>query len=230
MSSRQRPTSVCWLHLRAVLVALHVVVVVAVAVPAPQGGMDRRAWNEATVQAEFAAWGTRLRAVGVPWTDATLQEHLWNFAAAYMAIRQTVLAPAQPYTRYLGTGQSWRMFVAPHRTPSRLEVAVKENDAWRVIYLQTRPGADWSESLLEHDRTRSVLFRYAWPAYRGRHKRLSTWLARRAVSDLPEASHVRVRWLRQRTPSPAEARSGKQPPVVPHGERIFSRTSLQTRP
>ena len=227
MSSRQRPTPPFWLHLRAVLVVLHILAVVLVAIPAPQGGMDRRAWAEPTVQAEFAAWGVQLRALGVPWTDTDLQEHLWTAATTYMDVRTKVLAPIRPYNRYLGTGQSWRMFVAPHRHPSRLEVAVKEADQWRVVYLQPRPGPDWLEDLLEHDRTRSVLFRYAWPAYRGRHKRLSRWLAHRAAGDFPGASHVRVRWLRQRTPSPVEARTGTIPPVAVHGERTFATAPLR---
>ncbi len=227
MSSRQRPASHVWPHLRAVLVLLHIFAVVAVAVPAPHGGRDRRAWRDPTVQAEFAAWGARLRAWGVPWTDARLEDHLWTFATHYMRARQLVLAPIRPYNRYLGTGQSWRMFVAPHRQPSRLEVALQDGDAWQVVYLQTRSGDDWLEGLLEHDRTRSVLFRYAWPAYRGRYKRLSSWLAHRALEDFPDASAVRVRWLRQRSPSPAELRSGNLPSPVPHGERIFPASTLR---
>ena len=229
MSLRQRPSSRVWPHLRAVLVLLHLFAVVAVAVPAPQGGMDRRAWDEPTVQAEFAAWGARLRSWGVPWTDPELEERLWTFATHYMGAREALLAPIRPYNRYLGTGQSWRMFVAPHRQPSRLEVAVQNGDAWQVVYLQTRPGEDWLETLLEHDRTRSVLFRYAWPAYRGRYKRLATWLARRALADFPDTSAVRVRWLRQRSPSPAESRAGSLPPLVPHGERVFSAEPLRER-
>lgn len=227
-SPPQRPR--LWPHLRALFVVLHVAAIVLVAIPAPQGGMNRKAWKQPTVQAEFAAWGDRLRGMGLSLTNDELEDHLWSFAGSYMRIRNRVLAPTRPYTTYLGTSQSWRMFVAPHRHPSRLEVAVQRGDDWEVVYLQTRPGPDWLEHILEHDRTRSVLFRYAWPAYRGRYKRFSQWLATRAAADFPDAEQVRVRWLRQRSPSPAQVRAHQAPPVTPHGERVYRASTLREAP
>ena len=219
-----------WPHVRALLVLAHLLAILAVAVPAPAGGMRRTAWKAPTVQAELPAWATRFRSAGVEVSDAEFEDRLWRFASRYMDVRGGLLDPLRPYYRYAGTSQSWRMFVAPHRHPSRLEVAVKQGADWEVVYLQARPGADWMQPVLEHDRTRSVLFRYAWKSFRGSYKKLARWLAVRAFQDFPDATEVRVRWLKQQTPSPREVRAGDEPPVKPFATRTFTPSDVADLP
>ena len=66
--------------------------------------------------------------------------------------RRTVLSPFQPYYRYLGTAQSWRMFVAPHRYPARLHVEIKRpGEEWETISIFGDPEHAWKAEIFEHD-------------------------------------------------------------------------------
>lgn len=221
------PRRGAWPHLRAALIVVHVALIGMAAVPAPEGGMRRKAWQDPTVQGELRAWGDRLRAVGLDVTDAGLEAGLWDFAVDYMAARNAALKPARPYYRYLGTEQSWRMFVAPHKHPSRLELSIDRGQGWEVVYLQSTAGADWLEEILEHDRSRSLLFRYAWRSFRNAYRHMVGWLGVQAARDFPDATRMRARWMRQRTPTPAQVRAGEAPRIEPHGEETVDLTALR---
>ncbi len=202
------PVRRVWPQVRAVLVALHVVAITLLALPAPGGGMNRAAWKEPTVQGELAAWGARL---GV--APAALEERLWTFAVAYMDARSAVIDPITPYYRLAGTWQSWRMFVAPHRHPSRLVVEIDHGRGagFEPLYLRGDPAASWRRHQLDHDRMRAQVFRLSWPGYEGTYARFAGWLAREAARDFPEARSLRVQFFKYRTLDPAEARAGEAP-------------------
>lgn len=191
---------------RAVFVALHLTAVGLAAIPAPVGGMNRSSWAQPTVRGEIEAWAARL---GMP--ADTLEQGLWDLSVRVMAVRRVVLRPFTPYLDRLGTQQSWRMFVAPHRHPSRLHIDVWEGSGWRTVYVQTTAGEHFLEDVLEGDRFRSALFRYAWPQYKGPYRHLGRWVARRAAEAYPDATRVRLRWFRQETPTPAQMRAGEGP-------------------
>ena len=217
-----------WPHIRAALVVAHLLAIGLSAVPAPEGGMRRAAWQDPTVQGEFAAWGDRLRGLGLGLTDAQLEDGLWDFAVRYMQVRKAALAPARPYYTHLGTGQSWRMFVAPHKHPSRLELAIdRGDDRWEVVYLQSTPGPHWMEGVLEHDRSRSLLFRYAWKSFRRSYRHMVDWLAVEAARDFPEATRLRARWRKQRSPTPAQVREGHAPRIQFHGTLVVDLDALR---
>jgi hypothetical protein len=195
-------------HVRAFLLLLHVIAVALMAVPAPEGGMSRAAWKDPTVQGEFDAWVTRLRAWGVPVRRDRFEAQLWEFAVAYTDTRKALLAPFSPYYDYAGTRQSWRMFVAPHRFPARLHIDIREGGKWRPIYVERSDDAVWMRRMLDHDRFRSAVFRYSWPQYRKTYEQFCTWLAKRAAHDFPGADRLRVRYFKYRTPSPEVVRAG----------------------
>lgn len=200
-------TSPPWVRqARAIFVAAHLVAVGLAAIPAPVGGMSRAAWKQPTVRGEIEAWAQRL---GMQ-TD-TLEQGLWDIAVDVMAVRRVALRPFQVYYHRLGAQQSWRMFVAPHRHPSRLHIDLWEGEDWRNVYVQTTAGEHWLEDILEGDRFRSALFRYAWPQYRGPYRHLARWVALRAQEDFPDATRVRLRWHRLATPPPGELRAGAAP-------------------
>ena len=94
------------------------------ALPAPGGGMNKRDWASPTVQGEFQAWTTRLNRWGVSITQQELEQNLWDVAIQFMRIRRQAFAPYFGYSQNAGTWQSWRMFVAPHRYPSRLHIDI----------------------------------------------------------------------------------------------------------
>lgn len=211
----------------AIAVALHLLAISLQAFPAPGGGMRKAAWKNPTVQGEFAAWTTRLNGLGVEVTQPELEEWLWTFAVEFMSVRGQVLAPFQPYYRYAGTGQSWRMFSAPHRHPSKLQISVRVDSEWRLVYESRSVEHDYLGTLLDHDRMRSIVFRYAWSSYRSSYKRFAKWVARRAARDFPEASDVRLEFVRYRTPSPEEVRSGDIPKGKTHSRQQFSLAALR---
>ena len=199
-----------WPHIRALIIAVHVFAVAAMAFPSPSGGMNRRAWSNPTVQAEFSAWADRLTAMGRPTTTAELEEHLWGWAQGYMANRNAIIKPFRPYYRYCGTDQSWKMFVAPHRNPARLHVEIRDAEslAWRPVYVARSREHDWMADALNVERFRAALFRYAWKQYRGSYRQFARWLGRHAATDFPGADRLRTSWERIHTLHPKKIRAG----------------------
>ena len=182
------------------------------AMPAPGGGMQRSAWKDPTVQDEFAAWALRFTAVGLPVTSAKLQDITYETAVPFMHVRDKVLKPFQPYYKYCGTWQSWRMFVAPHRYPASLHIDVHDAAGWRTVYSERSTEQTWLAEYFDHDRFRSSVFRYSWEPYKKQYSELVTWIAGRAARDFQDASQVRVQYEKYRSPSPEEVRSGDLPP------------------
>ncbi len=207
-----------WPHLRGLLVAVHVLAIVLMALPAPEGGMNRSYWKDPTVQAEIGIWKERLAGIGVgtSWTRTEFEDRLWGLSDRFLSLRKGVLAPLQPYYRWCGTRQSWRMFAAPHMHPARLVVRVRGADEgeWRVVYRQLDPEANWREHTFESDRFRSILFRYPWKKYHYDWYRLANWIQLRAAEDFPEATEADMAWHKARTPSPSELEAGIEPAVT----------------
>lgn len=214
-----------WPHLRAALVSFHLIAIVLSAIPAPAGGMNRRNWKDATVQGELKDWGRRL---GVD--PATLEDSLYAFAKGYMHVRDLWLYPVEPYLDITGTDQPWRMFVAPHRHPARYRVEAQTNaeSEFELLFEERSPDARWHADLFEQERTRSVLFRYAWPEYSSDSRQFCSWVATKVFEERPDVASVRCRYWKAPSPSPEEARSGVELP----GEWVASKTiprSAKTR-
>jgi len=197
-----------WPHLRAVLVVLHVSVLTFQALPSVGGGLSRQAWRTPTVQGEFRAWSARLQRLGFDVSLSELEDQMWDFAVAYEQGRRTVLRPFRPDLEYSGTYQSWRMLVAPHRFPGRLHIDVDRGEGWQPLYVARSDEHGWRRGWLDHDRFRAAIFRYAWKHYRRSRTQFTEWIADRVAEDFPDAERVRVSFMRFRTPSPEEVRSG----------------------
>ena len=184
-------------HLRAGFVAVHLVAVVLMALPAPYGARTASSWRDPTVQAEVDAWATRL---GVD--RDTLEEVARGTAVAVADARQAVLAPLDPYYRYAGTWQGWRMFVAPHRYPARLHVDLQTDLGWEPLYVVGSAEHDWHAHQLRHARMRALVFLAAWDRYHKQRARLADWVARTVAEERPDAVAVRLRYHKARTPGP----------------------------
>lgn len=210
-----------WPHVRAALVTFHLVAIVLSAIPAPAGGMNRRNWKDATVQGEFAAWGRRL---GVE--PATLEETLFGFATGYMKARDAWLVPVDPYLELTGTDQPWRMFVAPHRHPARyrVEVQTTPDAGWELLFEERSAQARWRAAFFEQERTRSVLFRYAWSEYSGEARQLCTWIAGKVFEEREDVQRVRCRYWKAASPSPEEAAAGVEPEGAWVATKLIHRT------
>lgn len=214
------PKTALWKHVRAGLITLHVAGVCLASLPAPVGGLNRSAWSDPTVQAELGVWRQRLSRVGWSPSQREFEDGLFSFAKGWLDARRTVLRPFRPYFRYLGADQSWRMFVAPHLHPATLQVQVRVDGEWQTIYAQLDPEHAWRAEAFEHHRFRSALFRYSWKSYRAAFVELVDWIATQAGSDFPEATAVRVRWFKRRTPSPKQVRAGNRPEGKFTGARV----------
>ncbi|MCB9680223.1 MAG: hypothetical protein H6733_02025 [Alphaproteobacteria bacterium] len=213
--------------MRAALIALHCVAIMALAFPAPSGGMSRKTWADPTVQAELEGWRERLGGVGLALDKDAFQDGLFDLASGYMKVRAAILAPMRPYHLYFGTWQSWRMFIAPHMYPSRLHVDVHDADGWREVYAARSDEATWLRPLFDHDRMRAAVFRYAWPNFTGTYRAFCAFLARRAAVDFPEADQIRVRFRKGRTPTPEEVRAGVEVPSTWSNARILDLAPLR---
>ncbi len=203
-------------HLLGAFVLFHLVAITLMAAPAPSGGMNRGAWKDGTVQAEFRAWTERLNAMGWDISTAELEEALWQLATVVMERRKAVLDPLMPYYEHCGTWQSWRMFVAPHRFPSRLHIdsstsSDRRGATWEPLYVARDEALDWHAHQLDHDRMRAAVFRYGWRHYRTAYKEFGTWVAREVAAEQPDARWVRLRLHKYETPSPEQVRSGDEP-------------------
>jgi hypothetical protein len=223
------PVRPWWVHLRTLFILFHLVAVVLVAVPSVgNSGMNRSAWKQPTVQGEFRAWSARLSGLGLQLSPAELEERGWAFATAFEGARRVVLAPFQPYYRYVGTYQSWKMFVAPHRFPTRTEIAVDRGAGFEVVYLARDPELTWNATWFDHDRFRSVLFRMGWPHFKQQRRHLVDFVAKRAAADFPDALRVRVAFLRSETPTPAQTAAGFEPKVTREFQNLRDLAPLRT--
>lgn len=220
-SPSEQPGPLAWF--RAAFVVFHLAAITAMAFPAPGGGMSKTAWRQPTVQAEFRAWSQRLDAIGLSMTSEELEERAWDFSTKFMGVRTSLLKPFGPYYKYAGTRQSWRMFVAPQRFPSALEIRVRETGTWRTVYQARSAEHDWAAAEFDHDRMRSAIFRYGWPHFRGAYRRMSDHYARRALVDFPDADAVQTRMYQYRTLSPEEASSGMDPDGSFVSSRVIKR-------
>lgn len=207
------PRSRLFVHLRAGLVTVHILAVVLGAFPAPVGGLQRAAWSEPTVARELDTWHGRLQALGLGSDREAFEDDLYALAAGWVRGRKTVLAPFHPYYRYIGVEQSWRMFVAPHKHPSRLQIHVRQDphSPWEPLYEQGSSTHTWRQEQFTHTRMRSSLFRYSWPGYRRDYQALARWVGREVAEEQPDAGQVRLQWKRQKTPSPSQVRAGQIP-------------------
>ena len=201
-------------HLVALYVLYHLTSMVVGSIPATSGVMRRSYWRDATVQDEFAAWSARLTRVGLTIPPAELQEKAWRLSGWWGRMRERAMTPFGRYQNLTGTYQPWRMFVAPHRYPTRLRIEARRADGgWVDIDVLGPTGQPGRRALLRDVRVRSMLFNHYWGTNAGDFRRLATWLAKRARADHPEARAVRVRTVQHRSPTPAEARDGHASPV-----------------
>jgi hypothetical protein len=199
-------------RLRAIGVAVHVVAVVLSALPSTDGGMRRADWAQPAVQEELGLWADRL---GMP--HAVFTERAWAFAVRLQRLQRAVLAPVDAYERVTGTAQSWTMFVAPDRVPSRflLEVAPSAEGPWTVRYRARDDAAAWMRPALDHERLRSSIFRWAWPSRARSLQHGCEALAWRVFDAEPGVARVRCRFDTERSASPEDRAAGRPPRVRP---------------
>ena len=215
---------------------------VLMAAPSPEGSLRRSAWQEKTAQAEFHAWAEGVRSAGIDVTDAEFEEFLWTVGSKYVDIKRSVLTPYSAYSNYSGARQGWRMFVAPHRNPSTLNIDVEVPDQngllhWETVY-GSRDGimdadesykGQWRAYQFRHNRMAKTVFLSAWSFRRSRYEEFSHWIAEVAAKDFPTATRVRTRLFEYRTLTPEEVRAGQREKGAFKSTKIFNLEEIRAR-
>jgi hypothetical protein len=199
-------------HLRGLLIALHLLAITLLALPSVGEGMARWAWQDPTVQDEFAQWTRWFNRCGIDITQPQLEDGLYDAATTYESARGWALRPFGRYYDWCGTFQSWRMFAGPHRYPSRLHIDIEEAGVWRPVYIKSDPQHTWLAAQLDHYRMRPFLYRLSWYRHVPQFpdfELLASWIGGKAAHDFPNPTRVRVRFFTFRTPSPEEVRAGQ---------------------
>lgn len=214
-SPPRRLLGTLWPHLRMLFILFHVTAVSIAALPSTGSAMKRSAWEDPTVQAEFAAWAPRL---GL--SVSALSDHLWDVAKGWNRAQNALTAPFRPYLRLTHATQSWQMFVAPHTFPTRLQIRERRapasagEGAWETLYEEQSETARWHVEALRVERLRATIFRWGWSSYASAFRSGCHALAQVRFAEDPTVTGFRCRFSKARTPSPAEVRAGKVPPVT----------------
>jgi len=145
-------------------------------------------------------------------TPEDTEELAWNILSRYLKIRNAAIAPFEPYRRFCGVDQGWRMFTGPHMNPTRLRIDLQENDQWREIYAERSRDADWRGWQLDHEHIRTAITDMISNEHHAEWRQFAEWLAERAARDFPQATALRLRVERITTPSPEQVLQNKRPP------------------
>lgn len=200
------------------------------ATPDTSAGLKRSAWKEPTVQAEFRSWAGML---GVP--EPELEEKLWTFAVGWNDARRILIKPFHFYLSWAQCTQSWQMFVAPHTTPSRLQIQERlsadaveasglvggdtvggdtvggDTQRWSTLFEERDPERAWLAPAFDVERMRASVFRWSWPSYEPSWKRACKALAQVRFDESDTTTAVRCRFWQARTPSPEQVIAGDLP-------------------
>lgn len=196
-------------HLLAAFVLWHALAMAVSSLPSPGRGINRTYWSEPTVQAEMNAWATMLHA-----DPATFQDRVHTAALAVQKAKTTMYAPFKPWLLATNTVQSWKMFVAPHRFPSRPEIQVRQGEGeWQTVYAEGDPTATWREERFSTERMRAATFAWGWPQADARWKAACRAFAKELFVERADIDGVRCQFLKRRSPSPEEVLSGTLPEV-----------------
>ena len=193
--------------MRGVLIALHVLAVLVLSTPDLDGGLNRKAWKSDMVQAEFEAWTARFNRWGMDVTTEQVEQQTWETAVAWVDVRNKALTPFRPYRKYVGVRQRWRMFAAPNRVPARIRIAVEIDGQWQTVHEASSAAHQWRKRQLGHERLRVVINRAVWRHNHRIYARLLAWIVDAAAHDFPDATRVRVSFVRGPTPKPNQAES-----------------------
>ena len=186
-----------WLpHLRGILVAVHILAVMAGAFPVivDRRGLDREMWKTPIAQNEIEKVTARLVDLGIETTPADVGEKAWQAASRLVVFQENIQRPFGFYYREMGVRQRWRMFPAPVKERSGVVVEVKTDGKWKTVYEMGDRNHQWLAGHFNRDRFRAALNLYRWEMHPESLGELADWLAVRASDDFPESTALRLRF------------------------------------
>jgi hypothetical protein len=153
---------------------------------------------------EMDRWVELFGAVGVRLTRDELSERSFAVSKAISDVRKEALKPFQPWFRLTGTGQGWGLFTYPDTYPHQLRVEIFRDGKWELVYAGLDEEHAWRREQLAFRRVRGVYDSNStkpgatWDTF-------ADWVAKEALADFPDASRVRVGFVRVHTHAPGEA-------------------------
>jgi hypothetical protein len=217
-----------WPHVRAGLIALHVLSLVVLSLPDEGAVHQPQRWKADNARADLRQWAQRLTAWGWPTDEHQLERSLRSTADAYLQVQRPLAAPFDAYAELTGSRQGWSMFASPQRHPAELHVDVERQGEWQPLYRPQSPEHAWNRAQFEHNRFRKFLGRFARGFYRKHYDEAARWVATRAAHEHPQATRVRVQLYRYATLPPNRVRAGEQPSEGRYEhERVFDAEALR---
>lgn len=208
-----------WPHVRAALLALHIVAILLLSFPGSSKLGDKRRWKERRTQTQLALWAERLRGWGMEMSNEEFEAELWDLAQTYLRVRGVVTAPFEPYANF--APQGWGMFKAPPKEPTAFRIAVQADGRWLIVHDSRERDLAYLAHMLGNNRFRKQLGRTARDPVL--FEQLATWLARRTFDDHPDISVVRISIERTSSLPPEQLASGTEPQAVVVKELTFHR-------
>ncbi len=221
--------SAAWPHLRAILIALHLVAIVALSLPRPGSLLNERAWQSRNTQTEMVRWSSVLRSVGITQSPEALAHNLRALATRYAGVYHTIIAPFRRYERLSQARQGWQMFATPQKSPAELHIDMREGPSqpWLPLYRPHSEVHDAWRNRLTHNRLRKLQGRFARSFRPDTYDALARFIAGHMARDYPEASDIRIRLGRYDTLPPERVRAGQRPVMRYEHERIFIAQELR---
>lgn len=212
VGSRMRPLHhPAWPHVRAGLIALHVLSLVVLSLPNAGAIHEPSRWKTANARADLRSMAQRLSAWGWSTDEHELARTLWSAGDAYLQVQRPLAAPFEIYAELSGSRQGWSMFASPQRHPAELHVDLELDGQWQPLYRPRDDAHAWHRDQFEHNRFRKFLGRFARGFHRKHYDEAAAWVAAQALHEHPEATRVRVRLHRYATLPPEQVRAGEQP-------------------
>lgn|GEM_PF-976811 len=238
-----------WLRLRALLIALHLVAVVAVACPAPVRSMPASSWKRAAVQEELQGWSQRLATIGVTRSSADIQAWSMEVQTRWLAVRRELVWPFQKYLRAVGAAQGWYMFTGPDREPQRFVLAFtsvddtgtgddtvvgvktgtrREELVFELGYELKHPELVLPDFLDDH-RIRRALFQASWSKSESTFNLLCTAFNKRLRTKRTDVDDVVCRLVSRPVEHPARRARARSDTVVRELKMHRDGTTHETR-
>ena len=208
-----------WPGVRAVLIALHLLAVVAVACPAPVRGMNAEAWKRPAVQEELQAWARRATALGHPTTAKEVQDLSWGVQERWLSLRKKVVWPFQAWLKAVNAPQGWYMFTGPDRDPQRfvLSFTTTSSATDELVFELGRPPARPDlihPDFLDDHRVRRALFQSSWSRNDNTFRLVCAAFGRKLRARRPDIEDVRCRLVARRVEHPYRPREERPDRVV----------------
>lgn len=197
-------TQPLWDHLRAILVLVHVVAVVGMSIPSPEGFSKADALENKDIAGPLHVWEQSLSRIGIP-TTLTRGVALYT-GRSLEIIEDKMERTFYPYAHYLGVRQSWRMFSSSPAKSWMLEIFIEDEGTWTLLYRPFDPQARWQATLWEDGRVRGMINALANTANQASYQSFVKTVAWRAAQDFPQATRLKVQRRTVYFPDPAELR------------------------